>query len=120
VAANPKISFLWNTVVDGIRGNGKVDRVDVHRVDTGQADELEATGVFVFIGHFPNSAIFRGALGMDQHGYLQVDERMMTSVPGVFACGEIADPIWKQVASSVGQGAQAGMSAQAWLGRLGH
>lgn len=119
VAANPKISYVWNTVVDEIRGNGKVEEVAVHNVATGAASVLAATGVFVFIGHFPNSEIYRDALVMDSHGYIQVDERMMTSVPGVFACGEIADPIWKQVASSVGQGAQAGMSAQSWLGALG-
>jgi thioredoxin reductase (NADPH) len=116
VAANPKISYVWNTVVDEIRGNGKVDEVAVHNIETQEPSVLNATGVFVFIGHFPNSDVFHGALVMDHHGYIQVDERMMTSVPGVFACGEIADPVWKQVASSVGQGAQAGMSVQSWLG----
>jgi len=119
VAANPKIDYVWNTVVDEIRGNGKVGEVAVHRLDSGEPGVLDATGVFIFIGHYPNSDIYRGVLEMDSHGYLQVDERMMTNVPGVFACGEIADPIWKQVASSVGQGAQAGMSVQAWLGRQG-
>jgi thioredoxin reductase (NADPH) len=119
VAANPKIQPVWNTVVDEVRGNGKVREVAVHRVDTGERELLSASVVFIFIGHFPNSEIFRTALTMDHHGYLQVDERMMTNVPGVFACGEIADPVWKQVASSVGQGAQAGMSAQAWLARQG-
>jgi thioredoxin reductase (NADPH) len=116
--ANPKISFVWNTAVDEIRGPGKVQAVAVRRVDTGAAAVLDATGVFVFIGHFPNSDLYAGVLDMDRHGYLQVNERMMTSVPGVFAAGEIADPFWKQVASSVGQGAQAGMAVQSWLGAL--
>jgi thioredoxin reductase (NADPH) len=120
VAKNPKIDYVWNTVVDEIRGNGKVESVAVHRLDTGAAEVLDATGIFIFIGHLPNSDAYRGTLDMDSHGYLVVDERMMTNVPGVFACGEIADPVWKQVATSVGQGAQAGMSAQAWLGQLGH
>jgi thioredoxin reductase (NADPH) len=118
VAANAKIGYVWNTVVDAIHGNGKVDRLAVRDVRTGTAATLEATGVFIFIGHTPNSALFHGQLAMDNHGYLQLDERMMTSVPGVFACGEIADPIWRQVASSVGQGAQAGMAVQAYLGQL--
>jgi len=113
--ANPKIAFVWNTVVDEIRGDGKVQAVAVHRVDTGAADILDATGVFVFIGHFPNSGLYTGILATDDHGYLQVNERMMTSVPGVFAAGEIADPLWKQMATSVGQGAQAGMAVQRWL-----
>ena len=116
--ANPKIGFVWNTVVDAVEGDGKVERVAVHRVDTGAPDVLAASGVFVFIGHFPNSGPYRDALAMDSHGFIQVNERMMTSVPGVFAAGEIADPVWKQVASSVGQGAQAGMAAQAYLGAL--
>jgi thioredoxin reductase (NADPH) len=118
VAANAKITPVWNTVVDEIRGNGKVAEVAVHRVDTGEAGVLAATGVFIFIGHYPNSALFRSWLAMDGHGYVQVDERQMTSIPGVFACGEIADPVWKQVATSVGQGAQAGMAVQSWLGQL--
>ncbi len=113
--AEPKISFLWSTVVDEVRGNGKVEQVAVHRVDSGESDVLAATGVFVFIGHFPNSDPFQGQLEMDSHGYIQVDERAMTSVPGVFAAGEIADPLWRQVATSVGQGAQAGMAVQSWL-----
>jgi len=116
--ANEKIDFVWNTAVDAVEGKGKVERVAVHRLDTGEAGVLEATGVFVFIGHYPNSDLFRGVLAMDSHGYLQIDERTMTSVPGVFAAGEVADPVWKQVASSVGQGAQAGMAVQSYLGAL--
>jgi thioredoxin reductase (NADPH) len=118
VQANPKIEIVWNTVVDEVRGNGKVQQLAVHRTDTGAADVLDATGIFVFIGHFPNAEPYRGVLDMDSHGYLHVDERMMTSVPGVFACGEIMDPVWKQVASSVGQGCQAGMAVQTFLGAL--
>jgi len=117
--SEPKISFVWSTVVDEVRGNGKVEQVAVHHVDSGEAAVLDTTGVFVFIGHFPNSDPFQGQLAMDNHGYIQVDERNMTSVPGVFAAGEIADPVWRQVATSVGQGAQAGMSVQAWLDEHG-
>ena len=113
--SHPKIDFVWNTVVDRIDGNGKVNKVRVRRVDDGFEDDLHATGIFIFIGHFPNSDPYRGKLAMDSHGYLQIDEHMRTSVPGVFACGEIADPLWRQVATSVGQGAAAGMAVEAYL-----
>jgi len=116
--ANDRISFVWNSVVREIAGKGKVERVRVAGTDDALEDELEATGIFIFVGHTPNSEVFRGVLDMDNHGYLEVDERMRTNVPGVFAAGEIMDPLWRQVATSVGQGAVAGMSAEAYLGAL--
>jgi thioredoxin reductase (NADPH) len=116
--ANDKISFVWNTVVDEIVGNGKVEQVRVSGTDGGDERVLDATGVFVFIGHYPNSDVFRDVLDMDAHGYIQVDELMRTSVPGVFAAGEIMDPLWRQVATSVGQGCQAGMSVEGYLAAL--
>lgn len=116
--AHEKIRFVWNTVVEGIHGEGRVDHVTTRRTDTGEAGRLDATGVFVFIGHFPNSGLFAGTLDMDEHGYVQIDDRMRTNVPGVFACGEIADPVWKQIGTSVGQGVMAGMSVEAFLSSL--
>lgn len=118
VFAHPKIRFVWNTVVEAIEGDGEVNRVRVRNVETGAADVLEATGVFVFIGHYPNSNLFRGVLDMDEHGYLQIDDHMRTNLPGVYACGEIADPTWKQISTSVGQGAMAGMAVEDYLSRL--
>lgn len=116
--ANDKIAFVWNTAVQEIVGNGKVSRVHVQRTDTGEASVLDATGVFIFIGHYPNSELFREVVDMDSHGYILVDERMRTNVPGVFAAGEIMDPLWRQVATSVGQGCAAGMSVESYLGAL--
>ena len=118
VMANPKIGVLWNTVIESIEGDPEVERVRVRNVVTDETEVLDATGVFVFIGHYPNSNVFRGVLDMDEHGYLQIDDRMRTSVPGVFACGEIADPTWKQISTSVGQGAMAGMVVETYLGVL--
>lgn len=118
VFAHPKIEIIWNTVITAIEGDGVVRQVHVRNVETDATEVLEATGVFVFIGHYPNSGLFRGILDMDEHGYLQIDDRMRTSLEGVYACGEIADPTWKQISTSVGQGAMAGMAVEGYLSRL--
>jgi thioredoxin reductase (NADPH) len=114
-AANDKISFIWDTVVEEVRGNGKVEAVRLKNLKTGAQSELATDGVFIFVGHFPNSDLFKGQLAMDEHGYLIADKSMMTSVPGVFAAGEIQDPVYRQVATSVGQGCAAAISLERWL-----
>jgi len=113
--ANEKMSFIWDTVVEEIRGNGKVEGVRLRNLKTEAVTNLATDGVFIFIGHYPNSDLFAGQLAMDERGYLVADKRMMTSVEGVFAAGEIQDPVYRQVATSVGQGAAAGMMAERWL-----
>lgn len=113
--ANPKMSFVWNTTVEEIVGNGVVQKVKTRDTQTGEASEMETDGVFIFIGHYPNSKFLSGQLEMDEHGYVIADEMMRTSVPGVFAAGEIQDPIYRQVATSVGQGCAAAMQAEKWL-----
>lgn len=118
VFAHPKIEVVWNTVIESIEGERDVTKVNVRNVETDEAGVLDATGVFVFVGHYPNSNLFRGVLDMDEHGYIQIDDRMRTNVPGVYACGEIADPTWKQISTSVGQGAMAGMTVETYLGVL--
>lgn len=112
---NEKIEFIWDTVLEEIRGNGKVEQVVARNVKTDAIEELETDGVFIFIGHYPNSELFDGQLEMDQVGYLLTDDRMMTSVPGVFAAGEIQDPVYRQISTSVGQGAAAAMMAERWM-----
>ncbi len=112
---NDKMEFLWDTVVESIAGDDKVEEVAVRNVKTDAADTLVTQGVFVFIGHYPNSTLFEGQLDMDDHGYVQVDEAMRTSATGVFAAGEVMDPVWRQVATSVGQGCMAGISAERHL-----
>jgi thioredoxin reductase (NADPH) len=113
--ANEKMDFVWDTVVEEILGNGKVEGVSVRNVKSGAAEKMEAEGVFIYIGHFPNTELFQGQLAMDAHGYLKTDPRMMTSVPGIFAAGEVQDPIYRQIATSVGQGCSAGMMVERWL-----
>jgi thioredoxin reductase (NADPH) len=114
---NPKINFIWNTVVEQIEGNGKVTNVKLRDLKTGQVSDYPTEGVFVFIGHDPNNGLFTGKLAMDEHGYVITDKFMQTSVEGVFAAGEIQDPVWKQVATSVGQGCAAAIAAEQWLAK---
>ena len=116
--ANEKIQFVWDTVLDKIEGNGKVQAVQAHNLKTGKIETWETDGVFVFIGHFPNSQLFKGQLAMDEQDFVIVDKYMQTSVPGVFAAGEIMDPIYKQAISSAGQGCQAAISVERYLEAL--
>jgi len=115
-AKNEKISYIWDTVVDEIIAgdDGIVNAVKLRNVKTGQTTVKPTEGVFIFIGHIPNSYLFKGQLEMD-NGYLITDDHYQTSVPGVYAAGEIQDQIWRQVSTSVGQGAAAGMAAIHWL-----
>jgi thioredoxin reductase (NADPH) len=112
---NDKMEFVWDTVVEEIVGNGKVERVRLRNVKTDDETEFDTEGVFIFIGHYPNSSLFEGQLEMDEANYLITDDRMMTSVPGVFAAGEIQDPVFRQITTSVGQGAAAAMMAERWM-----
>lgn len=114
---NPKISFVWNSVVESIDAdtNGVVSAVKVKNVETGEVTDKPTQGVFIFIGHTPNSAVFGGQLATNDAGYVITDDLYRTNVEGVFAAGEIQDEQWRQVATSVGQGVSAAMSAIHWL-----
>ncbi|RME90427.1 MAG: thioredoxin-disulfide reductase [Anaerolineae bacterium] len=109
--AHEKIDFIWDTVVTEIVGTDKVEAVQLKNVKTGEESTFETDGVFIFIGHTPNTQLFKGQLEMDERGYLKVDSRMRTSVPGVFAAGEAADPHYRQVITSAGMGAAAAIEA---------
>lgn len=113
--ANEKLSFVWDTVIDEIKGNGTVQAVAMRNLKTGATQEHSIDGVFIFIGHYPNSKFLEGQLEMDEHGYVITDELMRTSVPGIYAAGEIQDPIYRQVGTSVGQGVAAAMQVEKWL-----
>ncbi len=113
--ANEKIGFTWDTVVDEIVGNGVVEGIKVTNRKTGEQELVKTDGVFIFIGHYPNSKFLEGQLAMDEHGYVITDEKMRTSVPGVYAAGEIQDDTYRQIATSVGQGTAAAMMLERWL-----
>lgn len=116
--ANEKIDFIWDTVIDEINGNGVVQNITTTNLKTGESGEMAVDGVFVFIGHYPNSKFLVGQLAMDEHGYVITDEFMRTSVVGVYAAGEIQDPHYRQIATSVGQGVAAAIQLERWLGAL--
>ena len=113
--ANEKINFVWNSVIEEIVGNGVVQSVKLRNVETDDEKEMPTDGVFIFIGHYPNSKFLVGQVAMDEHGYVITDEFMRTSVTGVYAAGEIQDPHYRQIATSVGQGVAAAMQLERWL-----
>ena len=114
---NEKISFTWNSVVEEIiGGNGSgVNAVRLKNVVTGEETIQPTDGVFIFIGHDPNNAVFGDQIALNENGYILTDQRYRTNIDGVFAAGEIQDEIWRQVATSVGQGTSAAMAAIQWL-----
>jgi thioredoxin reductase (NADPH) len=113
--ANPKISFIWNSVVSEIIGKDAVEAVRLRNVLTGEETVHPTHGVFIFIGHTPNTQMFKDQLEMDAGGYIKTNLLMETSVPGVYAAGEAADPNFRQVITSAGMGAAAAMQAIKFL-----
>jgi thioredoxin reductase (NADPH) len=112
---NPKIEFIWNSVVTAINGEQKVEGITLKNVLTGAETALPVDGVFVYVGHLPNNQLVAGKLAMDDQGYLITDKLMRTSVPGIFAAGEIQDHRFKQAATSAGQGVAAAMEVEKYL-----
>ena len=115
VTENPKIKPVLNSVVKSINGDGVVKSVTIQNVKTGKVDDLVVDGIFVFIGHRPNNDLYKGQVQIDEKGYIVVDNKMQTNIPGVFAAGEAADSQFKQVITSAGMGAAAAMSASKYL-----
>ena len=113
---NPKIEFLWNTVVTDIVGDTKVSGLKVRDTVTGDESELDATGLFVAIGHEPNSSLFKGQLELADNSYVKTfDGTTRTSVDGVFACGDVQDHYYRQAITSAGSGCMAAIDAERWL-----
>ncbi len=112
VLANEKIEIIWDSVVSAIEGRDLVDRVRLHNVKSGRESTLETSGVFVFIGMVPVTSFLNGAVDLDADGFIVVDRGMQTSVPGVFACGDVTDKEVRQISSAVGEGAVAAVSAE--------
>jgi thioredoxin reductase (NADPH) len=112
---HPKINFILNTVVTEVIGTDKLEALKLKNVKTGEETIYETDGLFIFIGHTPNTEMFKGQLEMSELGYIKVNERMETNVPGVFAAGEAADPHFRQVVTSAGMGAAAAIQATRFL-----
>ncbi len=114
--AHEKMDFVWNTVVTEVIGaEGKVTSLKTQNTVTGEEGELTTDGLFVFVGHIPNNQILQGKFHLDDDGHLVTDRYTRTNVPGIFAGGEIMDKVFKQVATSVGQGCSAAMQTTRWL-----
>ena len=113
---HPKMKFIWNTVLAEVVGNEKVEAVRTKNVQTGEESLFHTDGVFIFVGHTPNTKMFEGQLEME-NGYIKVDDHMNTSVAGVYAAGEAADPHFRQVITSAGMGAAAAIEATHFLER---
>lgn len=111
---NPKVNFIWNSVVTEVVGTSKVEALKLKNVQTGEESLFQTDGLFIFIGHTPNTQMFAGQLEME-NGYIKVDDRMHASVPGVYAAGESADSHFKQVITSAGMGAAAAIEATRFL-----
>jgi thioredoxin reductase (NADPH) len=117
---NEKISFIWNSVVEDILGHDIVTGVRIKNLITGTTSTLPCAGVFVAIGHRPNTALFAGQLDMDTRGYLVTKNGTATSVPGVFAAGDVQDSTYRQAVTAAGTGCMAAIDAERFLELRGH
>ncbi len=115
---NPKMRFIWDSVATEIVGNGKVNGIRLKNIKTGDEELLEVDAVFPYVGHVPNTGLFRGLLNMDDHGYILSDGRTRTNVPGIFAAGDVVDNIYRQAITAAAEGCQAAMEASWYLDNL--
>ncbi|MBD0299505.1 MAG: thioredoxin-disulfide reductase [Nitrososphaera sp.] len=117
---NPKIEFIWNNVVADIKGNNKISTVLVKDINTGKERTIETGGLFVAIGHEPNTAIFKGQLELDDRGYIVLKQHTKTSVEGVFAAGDVHDHRYRQAVTAAGFGCMAAIDVEKWLSERRH
>ena len=116
--SNPKIQFVWDTVVDHVVGTKErgVTGLKLKNVKTLEASDLKVDGLFVAIGHNPNTDIFKGQIELDSHGYIKTQpDSTRTNIPGVFACGDVQDPVFRQAVTAAGTGCMAAIEAERWL-----
>jgi thioredoxin reductase (NADPH) len=118
--AHEKIEFLWNTAVTEVNGEDSVSSLTVRDTVSGEDRNLAVTGVFVAIGHVPNTSLVEGQLDLDENGYLVTSVGTYTSVEGVFAAGDVQDHIYRQAITSAGSGCMAAIDAERWLEAQGH
>jgi thioredoxin reductase (NADPH) len=114
-AANPTIEFRWNTQITEVLGDSKVSGLSLVDTVTGEPSELPATGLFVAIGHRPNTGLVAGQLDLDENGYVATRDGSLTNVEGVFACGDVQDHYYRQAITAAGSGCMAAIDAERWL-----
>ena len=119
--ANDRIEFLWNNEVTNIHGEEKLSGVEVQNTATGEHTMLDVTGLFIAIGHRPNTDLFEGQLKRKENGYLVTEpDSSRTEVEGVFACGDVQDDFYRQAVTAAGSGCMAAIDAERWLESAGH
>jgi thioredoxin reductase (NADPH) len=112
---NPKVEFVWNSIVQEILGEAKVEGVRLKRTDTGEETTMKCDAVFVAVGYEPNTQVFRGKVELDEKGYVAVKEGTRTSVEGVFVAGDVHDQRYRQAITAAGEGCKAALDAQKYL-----
>jgi thioredoxin reductase (NADPH) len=118
--SNPKIRFVWDSVVDEIQGSTNVTGVAIRNLKTGETTTHATDGVFPYIGHIPNTWLFAGTLDLDENGYIIADGRTRTQIPGVFAAGDVVDHVYRQAITAAGEGCKAAMEAVWYLAEQEH
>src|SRR3990167_7719989 len=113
---NPKIKFIWNSAVEEVLGKDKVEGVRIKNLKTGAAEELAAEGLFVAIGHEPNTKFLQGSgVELDEKAYIKKQKRSLTNIEGVFVAGDVEDHLYRQAVTAAGDGCRAAMDAEKWL-----
>ncbi|MDZ7260766.1 MAG: thioredoxin-disulfide reductase [candidate division KSB1 bacterium] len=115
---NEKIDFIWDSVVTEIMGEKQVEQIRLKNLKTGQESLFPVDGVFIFIGHLPNTEIFQGQIDMDDRGYILTDRRQRTNVDGVYAAGDVQDPLYRQSVTAAGSGCIAALEAEKFIAEL--
>lgn len=118
--SNPKVRFIWDSTVEAVLGSDKVTGVTVKNLKTGETSTLDVDGVFPYIGHIPNSWLFKDVLDLDENGYIMADDRTRTKIPGVFAAGDVVDHVYRQAVTAAGEGCKAAMEAVWFLSEQEH
>jgi thioredoxin reductase (NADPH) len=113
--ANPKVRFVWDSAVDEILGEQSVTGVKIRNLKTGEITQLDTEGVFPYIGHVPNTGIFKGLLDLDENGFIKSEGNTRTNVSGIFAAGDVVDHVYRQAITAAGEGCKAAMEAVWYL-----
>lgn len=118
VKSRPNVKFIWNSTVDEVLGQNKVSGVNIKNTQTGKIRKLQLDGLFVAIGHHPNTGFLKGQIDLDEKGYVAVKEETYTSTPGVFAAGDVADYKYRQAVTAAGAGCKAAFDTEEYLNML--